>query len=77
MLQFLLRVRSKRRHRIKEEQIMVRQTNIGKTGSLPGNQQSSSSRPGVDTPAKRVHIPALYMRPLGDREFQGCLKSRA
>jgi hypothetical protein len=56
---------------------MVRQTNIGKTGSLPGNQQSSSSRPGVDAPAKRVHIPALYMRPLGDREFQGCLKSRA
>lgn len=28
-------------------------------------------------PAREIRIPELYRRPLGDRELQGCLKSRA
>lgn len=58
---------------------MVRHATISKSGSLrdtiPGVQVIDQSQ--VHRPAKTVNIPALYMRPLGDREFQGCLKSRA
>lgn len=58
---------------------MVRHAKVNKTGSLretlAGGQVSEHPRAG--TPARTVHIPAMYLRPQGDREFQGCLKSRA
>lgn len=58
---------------------MVRHVKVNKSGSsrdsLPEGQGAGSAP--VTMPAKTVHIPAMYMRPLGDREFQGCLKSRA
>jgi hypothetical protein len=58
---------------------MARHAKISKTGSLrdsfPGGQ--GVNQPRADAPARSVQIPALYMRPQGDREFQGCLKSRA
>lgn len=58
---------------------MVRHVKVNKPGSsrdsLPEGQGVGSTP--VTTPARTVHIPAMYMRPLGDRELQGCLKSRA
>ena len=58
---------------------MVRHVKINKSGSsresLPEGQGIGPTQ--LVTPAKTVHIPAMYMRPLGDRELHGCLKSRA
>jgi hypothetical protein len=58
---------------------MVRHAKNSKTSpprdTHPGGQ--GIDHPRIREPIKSVHIPARYMRPLGDREFQGCLKSRA
>lgn len=58
---------------------MVRHATVNKSGSardlLPEGQGAGSAP--VTKPVRTVDIPALYMRPLGDRELQGCLKSRA
>jgi len=58
---------------------MVRHAKISKNSSLRGTLREGLGidHPRVQAPTKSVHIPALYMRPLGDRELQGCLKSRA
>jgi hypothetical protein len=58
---------------------MVRHAKVNKSGSLretlAGGQVTE--HPRASAPARTVHIPAMYLRPLGDREIQGCLKSRA
>lgn len=58
---------------------MVRHAKISKSSSLrdtiPGEQGIETLR--AQAQAKAVHIPAMYLRPLGDRGLQGCLKSRA
>lgn len=41
--------------------------------SLNGGVATAAGR----LPAREIRIPELYRRPLGDRELQGCLKSRA
>lgn len=56
---------------------MVRHVKINKSGSLretlPGGREAGHPRSSA---SPKVVVPAMYMRPLGDREFQGCLKSR-
>lgn len=58
---------------------MVRHVKVNKSGStrgtLPGGQEAGHPRSAASS--AKVVIPAMYMRPLGDRELQGCLKSRA
>ncbi len=58
---------------------MVRHVKVNKSGSsrdsLPEGQGADHQQ--MATPARGVHIPAMYMRPLGDRGLHGCLKSRA
>lgn len=58
---------------------MVRHATMNKGDSPQETLQgvSNGGRARKATPAKTVRIPELYMRPAGDRDFQGCLKSRA